>query len=424
MGVVLAIVRAWQVYRLLVNADVFTNVLEKLLRQPNLQRARKLCSAIPDTPLGAATAALLAERTLPKGAKEAEISDILRAAFVEGFSSKAATITTFRFLSLASFGASVGAIGLAASQGALSLKTIIASSIGIVVLAWSAWSAYKLLGSGPIVLERLLPKVVAQLTGTAPTYREPEILPAEKPAEKTHLPPDLGSIVIDVHNGTTSEGTLTFEQPIIKIGRVETAHVCLKSARVARMHAVIERDDSGVSIIDLGSANGTIVNGEKVNKARLSHGDVVEIGPYRLTMGIGGRPHVDEPNQPERVLETDDPKTWGELDALFYGFETRSPDVFYEIVTAIVSKPGNVRIAKLQRNDAPRFVVAVLGRDGVLAEARSRIEREAKQHYGRFATPIGEIAPDALYGAETSTHAKISAELAAGEVRLLTTTRV
>ena len=68
------------------------------------------------------------------------------------------------------------------------------------------------------------------------------------------------------------------EQAVIKIGNLSSSHLQLTDTSVSRMHAVIERIGNKVSIIDLGSTAGTLVNGEKINKAILKSGDTLVIG--------------------------------------------------------------------------------------------------------------------------------------------------
>jgi pSer/pThr/pTyr-binding forkhead associated (FHA) protein len=52
---------------------------------------------------------------------------------------------------------------------------------------------------------------------------------------------------------------------------------------VSRLHAVLERFDAGWCVSDLGSANGTFVNGARIWAAqRLRHGDEVRVGNTRL----------------------------------------------------------------------------------------------------------------------------------------------
>ncbi len=74
----------------------------------------------------------------------------------------------------------------------------------------------------------------------------------------------------------------------IKIGRLPSAQLKIDDASVARIHAVIEFAGSDVSLIDMGSTVGTAVNGAKVHKVKLGHGDQVAIGDTQLVIGLGG----------------------------------------------------------------------------------------------------------------------------------------
>lgn len=68
----------------------------------------------------------------------------------------------------------------------------------------------------------------------------------------------------------------------ILIGRDPQAYLPLNHPTVSFRHAVISRQDKQVIIRDLGSTNGTFVNGKRVSQAVLSSGDVIQIGPFKL----------------------------------------------------------------------------------------------------------------------------------------------
>jgi EAL domain-containing protein (putative c-di-GMP-specific phosphodiesterase class I) len=59
------------------------------------------------------------------------------------------------------------------------------------------------------------------------------------------------------------------------IGRNSTAHYVVYSNQVSKEHAIIYRDGDECRIRDLGSTNGTFVNGRRVTDAPLSHGDIL-----------------------------------------------------------------------------------------------------------------------------------------------------
>src|SRR5688500_4524323 len=87
-------------------------------------------------------------------------------------------------------------------------------------------------------------------------------------------------------------------QPVIKVGKLSSSHLRLDDESVSRMHAVIEVTGPGdISIIDLGSTKGTIVNGQKVNKARLQDGDLILLGDLRIEFSVGQEEVDDGPTR-------------------------------------------------------------------------------------------------------------------------------
>lgn len=72
----------------------------------------------------------------------------------------------------------------------------------------------------------------------------------------------------------------------VLIGRALTNDIVLEDSRASRTHVRLEIGASGTKLIDLGSSNGTRVNGLKVEKADLNSGDVVGIGSSQLRFEI------------------------------------------------------------------------------------------------------------------------------------------
>jgi phosphatidylserine/phosphatidylglycerophosphate/cardiolipin synthase-like enzyme len=71
----------------------------------------------------------------------------------------------------------------------------------------------------------------------------------------------------------------TLRQGVNSIGRSPENDVVVENALVSRQHARISLDGNGCRIADLGSGNGTFVNGERVEgTTQLNPGDVIDIG--------------------------------------------------------------------------------------------------------------------------------------------------
>jgi pSer/pThr/pTyr-binding forkhead associated (FHA) protein len=78
--------------------------------------------------------------------------------------------------------------------------------------------------------------------------------------------------------GRVSEG-----QPIMP--DVDLSPYQAYSAGVSRLHAVIRRDGSNIILMDLGSANGTYVNGKRLSPnvgQAIKHGDIVALGKMKI----------------------------------------------------------------------------------------------------------------------------------------------
>lgn len=73
------------------------------------------------------------------------------------------------------------------------------------------------------------------------------------------------------------------DTPLV-IGRARPAHLLLPDGAVSRAHCQIEVTADGIKVTDLGSTNGTFVDGQRVEgSALLAEGGALRIGPYSLT---------------------------------------------------------------------------------------------------------------------------------------------
>jgi hypothetical protein len=77
----------------------------------------------------------------------------------------------------------------------------------------------------------------------------------------------------------------SIDEGILKLGRDPRSHIQIADDAVARMHAVIEVTKDTVTVIDLGSSEGTFVNDVRTNKKELVLGERIRIGPATITLG-------------------------------------------------------------------------------------------------------------------------------------------
>ncbi|MGH3645729.1 MAG: FhaA domain-containing protein [Micromonosporaceae bacterium] len=72
------------------------------------------------------------------------------------------------------------------------------------------------------------------------------------------------------------------------MGRGEQASMRLPDVGISRRHARLDFDGSQVVLTDLGSTNGTLVNGQRITAVALNPGDVIQIGTTTLTFRVDG----------------------------------------------------------------------------------------------------------------------------------------
>ena len=80
----------------------------------------------------------------------------------------------------------------------------------------------------------------------------------------------------------TALGSWFIERERVVIGRAEGAGIRLEDQAVSKQHAAIEMSGNDHILQDLGSANGTFVNGTRVTRHLMRHGDLVEILDFQL----------------------------------------------------------------------------------------------------------------------------------------------
>jgi hypothetical protein len=94
---------------------------------------------------------------------------------------------------------------------------------------------------------------------------------------------DSGKILPLATRNEFTLGRLSEGQPIMP--DIDLTPYQAYASGVSRLHAVVKRDASRVVIMDLGSSNGTYLNGRRLNphaEEGLKHGDVVALGKLKI----------------------------------------------------------------------------------------------------------------------------------------------
>jgi pSer/pThr/pTyr-binding forkhead associated (FHA) protein len=109
----------------------------------------------------------------------------------------------------------------------------------------------------------------------------------EFPFPHDELEPGQGLLL--VKRGPNAGSTFLLERDATSVGRAPESDVFLDDVTVSRKHArIVRRADGAFSVSDVGSLNGTYVNGEQVDETRLATGDEVQIGMFKLMFFSAG----------------------------------------------------------------------------------------------------------------------------------------
>ncbi|MCB1039492.1 MAG: DUF3662 domain-containing protein [Acidimicrobiales bacterium] len=115
--------------------------------------------------------------------------------------------------------------------------------------------------------------------------------PATAPPSPT---PRRGTARLSVRRSDTGDRT-SLAGDAISIGRANQRGIVIDDKRVSRDHAVLSPSRTGWTITDRGSANGTVVNGQRLaahEPRLLAVGDTIGLGPFELVV------EADEPPAP------------------------------------------------------------------------------------------------------------------------------
>lgn len=127
-------------------------------------------------------------------------------------------------------------------------------------------------------VDALPPPVAAPVEPPAETmvYRSPPV-PAP-PVREPEPPREVFTLKV---GGKPHE----LAKPRVILGRSKEADIRVPDQNVSRRHAEVRLEDDGYWVVDLGSMNGTIVNGKRVDRARLADKDRILLGSTEIVFG-------------------------------------------------------------------------------------------------------------------------------------------
>ena len=87
-----------------------------------------------------------------------------------------------------------------------------------------------------------------------------------------------------------SRKTFPLSSSVTVIGRRRDCDLCIPLMSVSRRHCQLNQDGGALKIRDLGSRNGTYLNGKRIDETVIQAGDSIEIGTLAFVLQIDGRP--------------------------------------------------------------------------------------------------------------------------------------
>ncbi len=91
-----------------------------------------------------------------------------------------------------------------------------------------------------------------------------------------------GVRMLVVKRGSDVGARFTLDSDIVQAGRHPESDIFLDDITVSRRHAEFVTRDKVTTVRDVGSLNGTYVNRNRIEETRLSSGDEVQIGKFKL----------------------------------------------------------------------------------------------------------------------------------------------
>jgi serine phosphatase RsbU (regulator of sigma subunit) len=111
----------------------------------------------------------------------------------------------------------------------------------------------------------------------------------------------MAEITVQTAEGTRERFPLGKDR--VTIGRSRESDIFLPDQWLSRHHAEVRRQEGAFYLQDLGSKNGTLLNGEPVGDVRrLRHGDVIALGEHRLTFVESAEEEDDAPPEGTRIF--------------------------------------------------------------------------------------------------------------------------
>ncbi len=109
-------------------------------------------------------------------------------------------------------------------------------------------------------------------------------------------------VVLVMFHGDGERRSFSVARDMTVIGRREDCDLRIPVTDVSRKHCRLVKDRDMLRVEDLGSSNGTYINGQRVQEAYIKAGDVVQVGPVQFIVQIDGIPFDDDLVAPNSLV--------------------------------------------------------------------------------------------------------------------------
>lgn len=119
-------------------------------------------------------------------------------------------------------------------------------------------------------------------------------------------------LTLALYRGGTLVQNVAVDGRNLRIGRLPENDLVLPDdgKAISKVHAELRMEKGGYFIHDLGSTNGTWLDGERITRAALAVGREVVIGPYRLVLSDDGANGLTPPSIAEQPEEAEQPQEY------------------------------------------------------------------------------------------------------------------
>lgn len=183
------------------------------------------------------------------------------------------------------------------------------------------------------------------------------------------------------------------EKPRLVIGRDEQCDLVIADRQVSRHHARISLEGDGYTLTDLGSKNGTFLNGQELDEPHvLQDGDEIQIAYCCKLAFVGAEataPVIFEEHAKGLRMDLESKRVW------VGGKELRPPLSLaqYRLLELLYKEPGRV----YSRDDVVETVWPEDEREGISEQAIDALARRLRER-------LGEMDPDTVYVATVRGH--------------------